>query len=254
MIKDVHINDDERLDTVNESLRIIQKKDGLTFGTDAYMLAAFMRPQAQALAAELGSGTGIISLLCAARARFAHIDAYEIQPEFAELGRRNIALNGMEALMAQHRTDIRHIPTHKNGSYDVVFSNPPYMKSGHGERCAHDIKTIARHEEAGGIEDFCATAARLLRYGGRFYCVYRPDRLVDLVAAMRSNKLEPKRMTFIQSDATAAASIVLVEAKSGASSSLKLTPPLIIYRDPPSVTPRVMTEQAEAVYADCKLY
>lgn len=254
MIPDIQINQDERLDNVNESLRIIQKKNGLTFGTDAYMLAAFMRPEKHARAAELGSGTGIISLLCAARDRFAHIDAYEIQSEFAELGQRNITLNGMADNINQYCSDIRAIPSDKNGSYDVVFSNPPYMKSGHGERCAHDMKTIARHEESGGIEDFCATAARLLKYGGKFYCVYRPDRLVDLIAAMRAHKLEPKRMTFIQPDATAAASIVLIEAKSGASSSLKLTPPLIIYRDPPSVTPRVMTEQAEAVYAECKLF
>ena len=63
-----------------------------------------------------------------------------------------------------------------------------------------------------------------------------------------------KNLKGIQPDTTAAASIVLIEAKSGASSSLKLTPPLIIYRDPPSVTPRVMTEQAEAVYAECKLF
>ena len=248
------LSPDERLDEVNESLRIIQKKNGLTFGTDAYMLAAFMRPEKRANAAELGSGTGIISLLCAARARFAHIDAYEIQPEFSELGARNITLNNMDALITQHSGDIRAIPSDKNGTYDIVFSNPPYMKSGHGERCAHDIKTIARHEEAGGIEDFCATASRLLKYGGKFYCVFRPDRLIDLVAAMRIHKLEPKRMTFIQSDALTAPSIVLVEAKLGASSSLKLTAPLIIYRDPPSVTPRVMTEQAEAVYAECKLY
>lgn len=254
MIPDIQINQDERLDNVNESLRIIQKKNGLTFGTDAYMLAAFMRPEKHARAAELGSGTGIISLLCAARDRFAHIDAYEIQSEFAELGQRNITLNGMADNINQYCSDIRAIPSDKNGCYDVVFSNPPYMKSGHGERCAHDMKTIARHEESGGIEDFCATAARLLKYGGKFYCVYRPDRLVDLIAAMRAHKLEPKRMTFIQPDATAAASIVLIEAKSGASSSLKLTPPLIIYRDPPSVTPRVMTEQAEAVYAKCKLF
>lgn len=254
MIPDIQINQDERLDNVNESLRIIQKKNGLTFGTDAYMLAAFMRPEKHARAAELGSGTGIISLLCAVRDRFSHIDAYEIQSEFAELGQRNITLNGMADNINQYCSDIRAIPSDKNGSYDVVFSNPPYMKSGHGERCAHDMKTIARHEESGGIEDFCATAARLLKYGGKFYCVYRPDRLVDLIAAMRAHKLEPKRMTFIQPDATAAASIVLIEAKSGASSSLKLMPPLIIYRDPPSVTPRVMTEQAEAVYAECKLF
>ena len=254
MTPDIHINEDERLDTVNESLHIIQKKNGLTFGTDAYVLAAFMRPESRASAAELGSGTGIISLLAAARRRFAHIDAYEIQPEFAELGQRNIALNGLDELITQYSSDIRDISSAKTGMYDVVFANPPYMKSGHGKRCAHDMKNIARHEEAGDINDFCAVVARLLKYGGKFYCVYRPDRLVDLLTAMRSHKLEPKRMTFVQADTVTAPSIVLVEARSGASPSLTLTPPLLIYRDPPAVTPRVMTEQAEAVYAECKLH
>ena len=32
---------DERIDTVNERLRLIQKKHGLTYGTDAFLLAAF---------------------------------------------------------------------------------------------------------------------------------------------------------------------------------------------------------------------
>ena len=39
---------DERIDEVNEQLRLIQKKNGLTFGTDAYLLAAFIRPQSSA--------------------------------------------------------------------------------------------------------------------------------------------------------------------------------------------------------------
>ena len=57
---------DERLDEVNEQLRLIQKRQGLTFGTDAYLLAAFIRPQPRAKAIELGSGSGIISLLLCA--------------------------------------------------------------------------------------------------------------------------------------------------------------------------------------------
>ena len=33
---------DERLDKINEDLQLIQKKNGLTFGTDALLLAAFV--------------------------------------------------------------------------------------------------------------------------------------------------------------------------------------------------------------------
>ena len=64
------IYEDERLDSVNENLRLIQKKNGLTFGTDAYLLSAFIRTSKNKQAVELGSGTGIISLLLASKHKF----------------------------------------------------------------------------------------------------------------------------------------------------------------------------------------
>ncbi len=246
--------DGERIDEVNEKIRLIQKKDGLTFGTDAYMLAAFVRPEPRARAADLGSGTGIVSLLCAARGKLGHIYAVEIQPDFAQLGRRNISANGFETIITQLCTDIRNIKScDTGGELDVVYANPPYMHKGHGKRCSSDMKSIARHEENGGIDDFCAAAARLLRFGGRFYSVFRPDRLADLMSALRNSRLEPKRMTFVQSDAASPPSIVLVESRLGGSPSLDITPPLIIYRDGPDVRPRVYTDRAAAVYNTCLL-
>ena len=59
--------DGERLDKVNEDITLIQKEKGLTFGTDAYLLASYIRPRSNSVAVELGAGTGIISLLCAAK-------------------------------------------------------------------------------------------------------------------------------------------------------------------------------------------
>ena len=250
----VNIASDERIDEVNEKIRLIQKKGGLTFGTDAYMLAAFIRPEPRSRGAELGSGSGIVSLLCAARGKLAQIHALEIQPPLAELGERNITLNSFDDKIIQHLTDIRSVkPNDLCGEVDVVFSNPPYMRSGHGKRCELDIKNIARHEEEGDIYDFCAAAARLLRYGGKFYTVWRPDRLPDLIDAMRQHRLEPKRMTFIHPDTDTPPAIVLTEARLGGSPSLNITAPLILYRDPPAVTPRTLTDRALQVYETCSL-
>lgn len=86
----------ERFDEVNENLRLIQKTDGLTFGTDAFLLSAYAPRAPRSRAIELGCGTGIVALLCAARGQYAHIDAVEIQPDFAELATRNAALTGWE--------------------------------------------------------------------------------------------------------------------------------------------------------------
>ena len=245
---------DERLDRVNEHLSLIQKKDGLTYGTDAFLLSAYLRPMHRARAADFGCGTGIISLLAQARGKFAHVTAIDVQADFAELTERNIHLNGMEdRLSALHAnvTDLR--PEQLGGELDVIFSNPPYMRTDSGKRNEADEKYIARHEVCGTIADFCRAAGRLLKHGGLFYVVWRPDRLSELLAALHTAKLEPKRMTFVQADVSTAPSMVLLECKKGAAPSLIVTPTLILYRDGAQVTPRVMTEEAAKIYDTCQM-
>ena len=61
------IYEDETITEINDGLRLIEKRDGLTFGTDAYLLSAYVRRQTRARLADLGSGTGIIPLLLLAR-------------------------------------------------------------------------------------------------------------------------------------------------------------------------------------------
>jgi tRNA1Val (adenine37-N6)-methyltransferase len=198
---------------------------------------------------ELGCGTGIVSLLCAARGQYAHVDAVEVQADFAELAARNADLNGLTEKLTVRCADLRDLrAVDFGGEVDAVLANPPYMRADTGKLNRSDAKAIARHELFGGIGDFCAAASRLLRWGGRFGCVWRPDRLIDLLTALREHGLEPKRMTFVHGDASAPASMVLIDARRGGSPGMTLTAPLLLYRDPPSVTPRIMTDAAQAIY------
>ena len=168
----------ETLDEVNEQLRLIQRTDGLRYGTDAYLLAAYVRPAASARAVDLGSGTGIIPLLCLARDKFAHAYAVEVQEDFADVIGRNAALNGYESRLTPVCKDLRELTAADiGGEVSIVTANPPYMKTNAGKRNESDAKYIARHEVKGGVDDFCAAAARLLKHGGSFYVVWRPDRL-----------------------------------------------------------------------------
>ena len=220
----------ERADRINEDLTLIRKVGGLTFGTDAYLLAAYMRPQSRARAVELGTGTGVIPLLCASAGRFAHIDALELQPEFAELAVRNVALNHLEDRISVHCADVREITAETlGGEADVVFSNPPYMRTDSGKRNEWNGKYLARHEAAGGIADFCEAARRLLKHGGKFYCVWRPDRLSELMSAL--------------------ASMLLLMAKKGGAHGLKITPPLLLHpTGGDTAGARPLTETAQKIY------
>lgn len=250
---DIKLLDDERLDQINENLTIIQKKQGLTFGSDTYLLSAFIKEQKHSRAADLGSGTGVAALLCATRQKFKKIYAVEIQESFCGLIKRNVELNGLSDVISTVSKDVREIsPADTDGELDAVFSNPPYMKVGSGKRNEADEKYIARHEVFGGIDDFCAAASRLLKFGGRFYCVYRPDRLSELMSALCKYSLEPKKMTFVHADVEAAPSAVLIEAKKGASPSLVLTKPLIIHKAlNTDGSAREMTDAAKEIYDTC---
>lgn len=254
---------DERLDKVNENITLIQKKDGLTYGSDAYLLAAFVRPDKNALCVDLGSGTGIIPLLLCRRDKVARVVGVEVQAGFATLIGRNAAINGLSDRLAALHTDVRDLTQVALGAAlgeeqgrcaDVVVSNPPYMGVGNGRRNEADAKYIARHEVCGGIGDFCAAAARILRFGGSFYVVWRPDRLTELMAALNKEKLEPKRMTFVHADVESEPSMVLVEARAGGKASLLVTPPLILHEvESRGMSHRSLTKAAQGVYDSMSL-
>ncbi len=244
---------DERLDEVNENLRLIQKTNGLTFGTDAYLLAAFTRPMPSAFAVELGGGTGIVSLLLATTKKVQSVAAVEVQPAFSELIAKNAALNGLSDRVFPVCRDLREI-----GAKDfpkqptLVVSNPPYLAKGSGKTNLAPEKEIARHECFGDIFDFCACAGRLLGSGGRFVTVWRSERLCDLYAALRENRLEPKRTIFVHADKCAPPCAVLTEAVKDASPGLRVLPPLFLYeKGTEKGGSRKMTPEAEQIYATC---
>ena len=252
-----HLHENETLHEVNEHVKLIQRVDGLTFGTDAYLLAAFVRPKKSAVAVDLGSGTGIIPLLCLARDKASRFTAVEIQPTFCDLIERNAVLNGMAQRLTPLSADVRDIRSDTvGGEVDLATANPPYMAPNSGERNTADEKYIARHEVCGTVADFCAAAGRLLKHGGRFCCVFRPERLADLFSGLRAAHLEPKRMTLVQATYAAVPSMVLVEAVKYAAPSLLVTPPLCLWEADPKkpekpALPMVQTADAAYIYENC---
>ena len=244
---DILLQEGERVDEINDRVRLIQRENGLTFGTDAYLLSCFCRPAKGARAADLGCGTGVISLLLAARERYARIYAVEAQESFAALSARNVELNGFSHTVSVLNRDVRELKAADfEGELDVIFTNPPYMRAQSGFACAHEEKQIARHEILGDLCDFTAAAARVLRYGGTLYLVYRPDRLETLFSALRMAKFAPKRMLFVQDAPEKAPSMVLCEARLGGKEGLVLMPTLVLRESAQNGAP--LTPRAQRVY------
>lgn len=246
------MTDGEKIIEINEELTLIQKVNGLTFGTDAYLLSAFAKGGAKQVCADLGSGTGVIPLLMAQRKKFKKIFAVEIQKDFADLIERNAEQNRLDGVISAICSDVRTLKsTDIGGELDAVTANPPYMKVDSGKRNGYDEKFIARHEVCGDINDFCACAYRLLKHGGKFYTVWRPDRLCDLIFSLRANRLEPKVLTFVHATADCEPSIVLIQSTKGAASGARVTRPLILHSSREDAACNILSQDAEAIYTSC---
>ncbi len=231
-VQTVYDPDTEKLEKINEDLSVIQLKKGLAFGTDSYLVSAFARPLRKGVLADLGGGTGVISLLTLARNKYRKAYCVEIQPYFADLISRNALLNGLDRRIVSLNRDVRGLaPSDIGGEADMVITNPPYMPAGSGFASSAGEMDDARRENNGGIGDFVRSAASLLKYGGYFTAVYLPSRMSELFSSMTRYGIEPKRLVTVYPDRISKPSLILVEGKKGAAPGLICSRPLIIYSD-----------------------
>ena len=143
------------LHTLDSRHSLYQYSDGFLFGTDAVLLAAFIRCRENKVGAELGTGTGIIPLLLSIHKEFSRLYALEIQEEYAMLARENLVLNGFSDKTEVILGDLKKAKELIPSPLDFVFTNPPYMKKESGKENLNEKKRIARHEIHCDIEDVC---------------------------------------------------------------------------------------------------
>lgn len=199
------------------------------FGTDAVLLAGFANPKRIDRAVDLCSGGGIIPLLWLSGDAPAEAVGVEIQDECCELARRSIAANGDEERFRMVQADLREIAEHlPREKYSLVTCNPPYFAAGAGFVNKTEERTIARSERLCNSEDVCRAANYLLKYGGRLCVCQRPERLTDVICAMRDNGIEPKLLRLVQQRQGSVPWLVLVEGRRGGKPGLKCLPTLLV--------------------------
>jgi tRNA1Val (adenine37-N6)-methyltransferase len=229
----------ETLDTIKD-VKLFQAKDGYRFSVDAILLENFISTGKLRSGIELGCGSGVISILLAKRMKEVNLTAVEIQKSLAERARRNIQLNGLDDRVAILSKDLRELKTvYETNSFDFVFSNPPFRKPRTGRISSDEERAVARHEIKMTVSDLVSAAAYLLKHSGRFFLIYHPFRLTELITQLRDSRLEPKRMRFVHSMKGEEAKMVLIEAAKGAGVWLKIDPPLFLYKAKHEYSPEV---------------
>ena len=239
---DVLLKENERIDDLEiNGFRIIQNPFCFCFGMDAVLLANFANISPKADVLDLGTGTGIIPLLLAAKSKGKSWTGLEIQPEMVDMAERSVKLNSVEDKCHIVEGDLKNIKElFKPGQFGAVTSNPPYMKESSGLKNMKDTVVIARHEVCATLEDVVQAASYLLKTSGTFTMVHRPTRLPEIMELMVKYRLEPKRMQLVQPRADKEPNLVLIEAVKEAGRECRMLPTLNVYDEDGNYTEELL--------------
>jgi len=185
-------------------------------GGDALALGEFATVKRNWKVCDLGTGSGALLLMLSGRMDRLELFGIEQDELSAQTARENLEANELEGQILQG--DLREdlLPP---GSMDLVVSNPPYFPVGTGASAGP-----FRSEERCTLEQLCAQSARLLKNGGRFALCHRPERLCDVLCALRTYGIEPKRMQLVAHGPAHPPSLVLVEGVRQGKPGLEILP------------------------------
>ena len=211
-----------------KDIRIRQNEEGYRFSVDALLVYSFVNLRRLKKIADLGAGSGVIGLLLARDHPKAAVTLIELQNSLFKLAEDNVKLNNLQDRVRVVKADIKDLDL-EPFSFDLVVSNPPFRRPKTGKISPDDEKAIARHEIRMSLHDLARAASSLLRRHGRFCVIHLPERLAEIITAMRAEDMEPKRLRFVHSFADTEAKMVLIEAVKGGRTGMKVEQPLVIY-------------------------
>jgi len=206
-------------------VRVLQPRRGYRFSVDAPLLADFIRTRKSDEILEVGAGNGIISLLLSLKP-FRRITAIEIQKGTAGLARRNVILNRLGDRIEVVRADYRDFSPGRK--FDLVFSNPPYIRKATGFLSRVSEKSVAKHEIHGDIGDLMRKTAEWLKEDGRASFIFPERRREDFLGAAAANRLRVRRLRSVR-PRTGELGILFLAELSLTRGRLKTLPALVLF-------------------------
>ena len=237
------LKEGERIDDLEyKGLKIIQNKEGFCFGIDSVLISDYAKKiKKNSTIVDLGTGTGIISILLSKKQENLKIYGIEIQKDVAEMAERSVKLNGLEDSIKIINDNLKNLENHFSiNSIDAIVTNPPYKKNNTGLKSDDYRNLVSRHEIECTLEDIINVSKKVLKDKGELYMINRVERLVDITYLLRKNKIEPKEIRFVHSKENEPTTLVLIRAVKNAGEFLKIEKPLIIYDNEGNYTEEIL--------------
>ncbi len=211
-------------DLALNNLKIVQNVHFYRFTSDSVLLSRFARAKAGDEVADFCAGSGIVGLhffgLHPDMVR--RVVLFEMQKELADMSRKTIEINNLEGKFSVENCPVQEIPTDYNERFSLILCNPPYEKGGFEK--ADYRKAVCRKEIFLTLPQLCASAARCLKFGGRFALCHRADRMAEVVWTLHGCGLEPKRLQLVCGKEGEPPYLLLLECVKGGKPGVKVLP------------------------------
>ncbi len=226
----MNLQSDEKLEDLGyQGLQLIQSTKLYRFTTDAVLLANFCHDLSGKFCVEFGTGSGVVSILVAAKKHPKKIVAIEIQPQMHNLAVRNVQLNNLQGQIDVVLDDLKNAPKILgNNLCDAVICNPPYRKVGSGQTQLDPVLAVCRHEVSATLADVIGSAAKILNNKGSLYLVHQASRLAEIITLSAQNNLAVKEILPVCPRPNAQPNLVLIRAVKCGASDCKLYAPLSV--------------------------
>ncbi|MDE5630136.1 MAG: methyltransferase [Bacilli bacterium] len=223
-------SNNELNDLFDYDYRIYQNADYFKFSIDSVLLAEFVDlKKGHKKVLDMCSGNAPVPLILNKKyGNLLEIVGVEIQKEVYELGKLSIEYNKVENISFINK-DIKDYVSSFNEKYDIVTCNPPYFKKS-DDKIINDneVKALARHEIAINLEEVVCCASKILKNKGYFYLVHRPERLADIINALKEYRFGLKRVQMVYDDYNSDCCFILVEAIYNGEDYVKIDYPIFL--------------------------
>jgi len=231
-------------------LILAQPLRGHRVGTDAALLAA-AADIVEGRLVDVGTGVGAVGIAMLSRHERASADLVEVDAALAGIAADNVKRNSLCERARVAQADIfdaraRRAAGLADEAADLVVTNPPYFEPG-AVRASPDDRKARAHVFAGalrgaGLADWIRACVALLRPGGRFAMIHRPDALAAILAAAET-RLGALALSPIHPRAGAPAHRLIVSGVKGSKAPLKIAPALVLHAPDGRLTP-----EADAIH------
>lgn len=227
-------------------LRLLQPARGYRAATDPVLLAAACPATAGQSVLDLGCGAGAAALCLAARVPDIALAGLELQPEYADLARRNAARNGTS--MQVECGDLAAMPRALRRGFDHVIANPPYYAAS-GSPSPVSLRDTALRTGT-PIAAWIAAAATRLNPGGWLTMIFSTPNLPEALSALPPKLGSALVLPLAPREGREAPRLIL-RARKGGRAAFRLLPPFTLHAGPAHDGDREnYTPEANAVLRD----